>query len=92
MSMASARKVTQDASAASAGTQSLQDVIMVSADPIMVINSGDSEFMASALLRTEVALASLTVTSHQDQELSIVNLALKSVLSNYRMDHLSDVR
>ena len=44
------------------------DVVMVSADPIMVINSGDAEFLDAALARTELAMAGLAVSNHQDQE------------------------
>ena len=79
----------QRASIASAVAQGQKGVVMV---PIIVINSQDSEAMDSALPRTEVALAGVTVSSHQDSEPSVINLALKSVLSNDRMDrcHLSD--
>ena len=53
----------------------------------MIINSGDSEFKESALLRTKVALAGLTDNSHQDPKPSVVNMVLKSVPSNDKMDH-----
>ena len=64
-SIASAHKAAQDASeasTASAAAQGQEDVVTVSADPIMVINSQDSEAMESALLRTEVSLAGVTAS------------------------------
>ena len=70
--MASALKAAQDASAASPAQQSQaqEDVVMLSAEPIMVTNSQDQEAAESALFRTEVALSEepIMVTNSQDQE------------------------
>ena len=92
----SAIKAAQDASSASATqpSQVQEDVIVLSAGPIMVINTQDQEAAMSALLlllRTEVALSELQVSSHGDED-SIVKFALRSCLPNSRMDmcHLSE--
>ena len=85
-SVSGAFNAAQEASAATAGHQGEADVVIVSANPIKVTNTGDADFTESALVRTDVALAGFTVSSHQDQEPSVAAW-LNSVLGNNRMNH-----
>ena len=59
--------------------------IMLSADPILIVNSQDQEPLGSAHLRTEVAMSNLTISGHSAED-SEVKYAVMASLPNSRMD------
>ena len=67
------------------------DVIMLSADPILIVNSQDQEALDVAHVRTEIAMSSLTIGSHSAPD-SLVKYAIMASLPSPRMDmcHLSE--
>ena len=65
MSMASAIKAAQDAAAASVDhPQASDDVVMLSADPILIVNSQDQASLESAEVRTELTMSGPTISGH----------------------------
>ena len=89
--MASAFKAAQDAAAVSADHPGAQDdVIMSSADPILIVSSQDQEALDAAHVRTEIAMSNLTISGHSSPD-SLVKRAITASLPSPRMDmrHLS---
>ena len=63
MSMAAAIKSAHDAATSALNhPQPSEDVVMVSADPILIVNSQDQPAIKSAEIRTEIAMSGLTVS------------------------------
>ena len=64
---------------------------MVSADPILIINSHDQPAIESAEIRTEIAMSGLTVSGSSAPD-SLVKYAIMASLPSSRMDmcHLSE--
>ena len=63
--MASAFQAAQDAAAISADHPGAQDdVSMLSADPILIVNSQDRDTLVAAHVRTEIAMSNLTISGH----------------------------
>ena len=95
MSMASAVKAGQNAAARSADhPHASDDVVILSADPILIVNSQDQSSLESAEVRTELAMSGLTFSGPSAPD-SLVKYAIMASLPSSRMDvcHLSeDVR
>ena len=95
MSMASAVKAAQDAAAASADhPQASDDVIMLSADPILILNSQDQSALESADVRTEVAMSGPHNQQVHSAPDSLVKYVVMASLPSPRMDmfHVRDVQ
>ena len=90
--MAAAVKSAHDAAASVLNhPQPSEDVVMVSADPILIVNSHDQPAIESAEIRTEIAMSGLTI-SGASAPYSFVKYAIMASLPSPRMDmcHLSD--
>ena len=81
MSMAAAIKSAHDAAAASAlnRPRPSEDVVMVSADPILIVNSIDQPAIESAEIRTEIAMSGLTISGPSAPD-SLVKYAIMASL------------
>ena len=80
MAMASTFKAAQDAAAVSGDRPHAQDdVIMLSADPVLTVNSQDQEALDAAHVRTEIAMSNLTISSHSAPA-SLVSYAVPASL------------
>ena len=93
MALSSAIKSAHDAASTLAGQpQVSDDVVMVSADPILIVNNHHSEAIESAEIRTDIAMSGITVSSTSDPSSSLVKYAITASLPSERMDmcHLSD--
>ena len=93
MALSSAIKSAHDAASTLAGQpQVSDDVVMVSADPILIVNNHHSEAIESAEIRTDIAMSGITVSSTSDPSPSLVKYAITASLPSERMDmcHLSE--
>ena len=93
MAMSAAIKLAHDAASSLVGhPQSSDDVVMVSADPVLIVNSHDQPAIESAEIRTEIAMSGLTISSSSDPSSSLARYAIMASLPSERMDmcHLSD--
>ena len=68
-----------------------EDVVMVSADPILIVNSHDQPTTKTAEIRNDIAMSGLTVSGSSAPG-SLVKYAIMASLPSERMDmcHLSD--
>ena len=92
MAMSAAIKSAHDAAAAALNhPQPSEDVVMVSADPILIVNSQDQPAIESAEIRTDIAMSGLTVSGSSAPG-SLVKYAIMASLPSERMDmcHLSE--
>ena len=90
--MAAAIKSAQNAAASAINhPQPSEDVVMVSADPILIVNSHDQPAIESAEIRTEIAMSGLTISGPSAPD-SFVKYAIMASLPSPRMDvcHLSE--
>ena len=85
------RSAHEAASSALNHPQPSEDVVTVSADPILIINSQDQPAIESAEIRTDIAMSGLTVSGSSAPD-SLVKYAIMASLPSSRMDmcHLSD--
>ena len=93
MAMSAAiRSAHEAASSALAHPQASDDVVMVSADPVLIVNGQDQPAIESAEIRTEIAMSGITVSSTSDPSPSLAKYAIMASLPSERMDmcHLSD--
>ena len=73
MSMAAAIKSAHDAAASALNhPQASEDVVMVSADPILIVNSHDQPAIESAEIRTEIAMSGLTISGTSAPDSSVI--------------------
>ena len=92
MAMSAAiRSPHEAASTLASHPQPSEDVVMVSADPILIVNSQDQPAIESAEIRTEIAMSGLTVSGSSAPG-SLVKYAIMASLPSERMDmcHLSE--
>ena len=92
MAMSAAVRSAHEAASTSLGhPQPSEDVVMVSADPILIVNSQDQPAIESAEIRTEIAMSGLTVSGSSAPG-SLVKYAIMASLPSERMDmcHLSE--
>ena len=93
MAMSAAiRSAHEAASSAMVHPQTSDDVVMVSADPVLIVNGQDQPAIESAEIRTEIAMSGITVSSTSDPSPSLAKYAIMASLPSERMDmcHLSD--
>ena len=93
MALSSAIKSAHEAASTLAGQpQPSDDVVMVSADPVLIINNHHNDAIESAEIRTDIAMSGLTVSSSSDPSPSLVRYAITASLPSERMDmcHLSE--
>ena len=93
--MSSAVKSAHDAASSALNhPQPSEDVVMVSADPILIVNSQDQPAIESADIRTEIAMsgAHSDTVSGSSAPGSLVKYAIMASLPSERMDmhHLSE--
>ena len=88
---AAIRSAHEAASTLASHPQPSEDVVMVSADPILIVNSQDQPAIESAEIRTEIAMSGLTVSGSSAPG-SLVKYAIMASLPSERMDmcHLSE--
>ena len=92
MAMSAVIRSAHEAASAVAGhPQPSDDVVMVSADPILIVNAQDQPAIESAEIRTEIAMSGLTVSGSSAPG-SLVKYAIMASLPSERMDmcHLSE--
>ena len=90
--MAAAIKSAHDAAASVLNQpQPSEDVVMASADPIVIVNSHDQPAIESAEISIEIAMSGLTISGTTAPD-SLVKYAIMASLPSSRMDmcHLSD--
>ena len=93
MALSSAIKSAHEAASSLAGQpQPSDDVVMVSADPVLIVNSHPQPAIESAEIRTDIAMSGLTISSSSDPSPSLARYAIMASLPSERMDmcHLSD--
>ena len=93
MAMSAAIKLAHESASSLVGhPQPSEDVVMASADPILIVNSHDQPVIESAEIRTEIAMSGLTISSSSDPSASLAKCAIMASLPSERMDmcHLSD--
>ena len=93
MAMSAAIKLAHESASSLVGhPQPSEDVVMVSADPSLIVNSHDQPAIESAEIRTDIAMSGVTVSSSSDPSPSLAKYAIMASLPSERMDmcHLSD--
>ena len=92
MAMSAAIKSAHEAASSALNhSQPSEDVVMVSADPILIVNAQDQPATESAEIRTDIAMSGLTISGSSAPD-SLVKYAIMASLPSSRMDmcHLSD--
>ena len=92
MAMSAAIKSAHEAASSLVNhPQPSEDVVMVSADPILIVNSQDQPALETAEIRTEIAMSGLTISGPSAPG-SLVKYAIMASLPSERMDmcHLSE--
>ena len=91
MAMSAVIRSAHETASAVARSQPSEDVVMVSADPILIVNSHDQPAIESAEIRTEIAMSGLTISGSSAPG-SLVKYAIMASLPSERMDmcHLSE--
>ena len=92
MAMSAAIKSAHDAASSLVNhPQPSEDVVMVSADPILIVNSQDQPALETAEIRTEIAMSGITISGPSAPG-SLVKYAIMASLPSERMDmcHLSE--
>ena len=92
MAMSAAIKSAHDAASSLVNhPQPSEDVVMVSADPILIVNSQDQPALETAEIRTEIAMSGLTISGPSAPG-SLVKYAIMASLPSETMDmcHLSE--
>ena len=92
MAMSAAVKSAHDAASSALNhPQPSEDVVMVSADPILIVNGQDQPAIESAEIRTDIAMSGVTISGSSAPG-SLVKYAIMASLPSERMDmcHLSE--
>ena len=92
MAMSSVVKSAHEAASSALNhPQPSEDVVMVSADPILIVNGQDQPAIESAEIRTEIAMSGITISGSSAPG-SLVKYAIMASLPSERMDmcHLSE--